>query len=294
MEVDNESVPATNDKSKELGAFLKARRADLMPESSGVEDGGRRRKVTGLRREEVARLAAISVDYYTRLEQGRVQASASVLVTLAQALRLSDDQQTYLYELAGKADARPRRRRAEQVRPAMQRLLDRLIETPAFVMGKRMHILAWNASATALYLNFADIAPRHRNYIRLMFTHPVMRALHQHWDHDAHDTVSVLRMEAARDPDDPELAQLVGELSLQDPDFRHWWGAHDVASTSHGQKRYRHALVGDLALDCDTWSSPDGSGQRLVVLTAEPGTPSFDKLRILGSWTTVNANPAPM
>ena len=270
-----------------LGDFLKARRAQLTPHAVGLPEAGTRRKVAGLRREEVAQLAAISVDYLTRLEQGRVQASASVLVTLSRALRLDDDQQAYLYELAGKAP-RPRRRPAQQARPAMRRLLEQLTQTPAVVLGRRLDILAWNAGATALYTDFARLPARRRNYVRLMFTDPVVRALHADWEHDGRRVVASLRMEAAKDPADPELAALVGELSVQDADFRAWWAAHQVAGTGYGTKHYRHPLVGDLTLDCDTWDSPDGSGQRLMVLTAEPGTPSYERLRILCSW---NAEP---
>jgi len=270
-----------------LGAFLKARRAQLTPRECGLPETDSARKVAGLRREEVAGIAAISVDYYTRLEQGRVRASAPVLITLARALRLDEDQQRYLYELAGRADARPRRRRpAERLRPAMRRLLDQLTETPALVLGKRLDILAWDPTATALYTDFAALPADRRNYLRLMFTDPAVRQLHRDWASDARDAVAALRMEAAGDPDDPDLARLVGELSLQDHDFRTWWAEHRVNSASYGTKHYRHHLVGDLTLDCDTWSSPDGSGQRLMVLTAEPGTPSYDALRILTSWTT--------
>jgi transcriptional regulator with XRE-family HTH domain len=270
----------------ELAAFLKARRAQLDPAEVGLPDPGTRRKVAGLRREEVAQLAAISVDYYTRLEQGRVRASASVLATLARALRLDEDQQRYLYELAGKTDARPRRRRhAQHVRPAMKRLLDQLTQTPALVLGKRMDVLEWNSAAAALYIDFSQLPADRRNYVSLLFTDPVMRGMHQQWEHDARDAVAALRMEAAADPDDPELARLVGELSVQDADFRTWWAEHRVNTASYGTKHYRHRLVGDLTLDCDTWASPDGSGQRLMVLTAEPGSPSHDAVSILTSWT---------
>jgi transcriptional regulator with XRE-family HTH domain len=223
-----------------LGDFLKARRAQLTPHAVGLPEAGTRREVAGLRREEVAQLAAISVDYLTRLEQGRVRASASVLSTLSRALRLDEDQQAYLYELAGQAP-RPRRRPAQQARPAMRRLLDQLTDTRVVVLGRRLDILAWNAGATA-----------------------------------------------ARDPDDPDLAVLVGELSVQDADFRTWWAIHQVTRAGYGTKHYRHPPVGDLTLDCDTWDSPDGSGQRLMVLTAEPGTPFHERLRILASW---NAEP---
>ncbi|MFD7708790.1 helix-turn-helix domain-containing protein [Streptomyces sp. NPDC059786] len=275
-----------------LGAFLKARRAQLAPRDCGLPETDSRRKVAGLRREEVALLAAISVDYYTRLEQCRVRASASVLAALARALRLDDDQQRYLYELAGRADARPRGRRpAQRVRPAVRRLLDQLAETPAMALGKRLDILAWNPAAAALYTDFARIPADRRNYVRLLFTDPVVRALYRNWEHDARDAVAALRMEAAAGPEDPELARLVGELSVRDADFRIWWAEHRVVGSAYGTKHYRHRLVGDLTLDCDTWSSPDGSGQRLMVLTAEPGTPSHDALRILASWTA--GRPAP-
>lgn len=275
----------------ELGAFLKARRAQLEPQDFGLPEADSRRKVEGLRREEVAALAAISVDYYTRLEQGRVRASVTVLATLARALRLDEDQQGYLYELAGKADARPRRRRpAQHVRPAMRRLLDQLTATPAIVLGKRLDILEWNSAAAALYTDFSKIPAGRRNYVLLLFTDSAMREMHREWEHDARDAVAALRMEAAADPDDPDLARLVGELSVQDVDFRTWWAEHRVTSSSHGAKRYHHRLVGDLTLDCDIWSNPDGSGQRLMVLTAEPGSPPHDALRILTSWTAGQAN----
>jgi hypothetical protein len=155
----------------------------------------------------------------------------------------------------------------------MRRLLDQLTETPAIVLGRRFEILAWNALAAALYTDFAQLPANRRNYVRLLFTDPVFRALHAEWEHDASTAVAALRMEAAKDPDDPELALLVGELAVQDPDFRTWWATHQVTGTGYGTKHYRHPLVGDLTLDCDTWNSPDGSGQRLMVLIAEPGTP---------------------
>jgi transcriptional regulator with XRE-family HTH domain len=274
---------------RELGEFLKARRAQLKPPDVGLPDGGAPRKVAGLRREEVAQLAAISVDYLTRLEQGRVQASVSVLTTLARALRLDDDQQTYLYQLVGKTPIRSRRRPPPKPRPAMRRLLDQLTETPAIVFGRRFDILAWNTSAAALYTDFAQLPVGRRNYVRLLFTDPAFRALHAEWEHDASTVVGALRMEAAQDPDDPELALLVGELAVQDPDFRTLWATHQVTGQSHGTKHYLHPIVGDLTLDCDTWNVPDANGQQLMVLTAEPGTPSHEGLRILASWVA----PAP-
>ncbi|MFD7983520.1 helix-turn-helix domain-containing protein [Kitasatospora indigofera] len=272
--------------TSDLSSFLRARRGQLTAQECGLPASGSPRRVPGLRREEVALLASISVDYYTRLEQGRVRASASVLAPLARALCLDEDQQKYLYELAGKADARPRRRRSgQQVRPAVERLLEQLGQTPALVLGKRLDVLAWNPAAAALYADFPAIPAALRNYVRLMFTDPAFRAMHLDWAHDARDTVAALRMAAATDPADPELARLVGELSVQDADFRVWWAEQRVLGAGSGTKRYRHPLVGDLTLDCDTWDSPDGSGQRLMVLTADPGSPSHDALRILASWT---------
>ncbi|WP_436534609.1 helix-turn-helix domain-containing protein [Actinoplanes sp. HUAS TT8] len=272
--------------TSELGDFLKARRAELTPRALGLPALDGPRRVRGLRREEVAALAAISVDYYTRLERGRVAASASVLATLARALRLDDGQEAYLYEIAGKSDARPRRRPAPQrLRPAMRRLLDQLTESPAIVLGRRMDVLAWNDAAAALFTDFAAVPARERNYVRLLFTDPALRALHTDWRHDARDAVAALRMRAAADPDDPELARLVGDLAVKDDDFRTWWAEHRVNNAGYGTKHYRHPVVGELTLDCDVWSSPDGSGQQLMIVTAEPGTPSHDALRILAAWS---------
>ena len=280
--------------SEELGAFLKARRAELTPDAVGLPDNHAIRRVPGLRREEVAQLAAISVDYYTRLEQGRVAASAAILATLARALRMDDDQQAYLYELAGKPKKRTRRRRHQQVRPPLRRLLDQLPESPAMILGRRMDILAWNTMAAALYMDFDQIPEGQRNYLRLLFLDPTMRRLHTDWEDAARTSAATLRMEAAQDPDDPQLEALVGELSVRDPDFAAWWGAHQVTTASYGVKRFHHPVVGDLTLDCDTWVSPDGHQQRLVLMTAEVGTPSHEALRILASWTALPAGPVEM
>jgi hypothetical protein len=176
----------------------------------------------------------------------------------------------------------------------MRRLLDQLTQTPAVVLGRRMDILAWNPMAAALYADFGQLPAARRNYLRLLFTDPIVCGMHLEWDHDARNAVAALRMETGKDPGDLGLAQLVGELSVQDPDFRAWWAEHHVNSASYGTKHYQHRTVGNLTLDCDTWASPDASGQRLMVLTAEPGTPSHDALRILASWTAGEpARPTP-
>ncbi|MFI6502978.1 helix-turn-helix domain-containing protein [Nonomuraea typhae] len=269
-------------KPDELGAFLRARRAELSPATVGLPDSGGRRRVAGLRREEVAQLAAISTDYYTRLEQGRIQASAPVLNALARVLHLDDDQRAYLFELAGRPAAGLARRTGQKVQPRLRRLLDEL-STPAIVLGRRMDILAWNALAAALITDFAKIPEKHRNYLRLLFTDPDMRRLYRDWKGVAHTCVAQLRMEAAGDPGSPRLAALVGELSVQDADFRRWWAEHHVAVRGLGTKVLEHPVVGELTLDWDTLASTT-TDQQLVVWTAEPGSASYDALRILGSW----------
>ncbi|MFB7853216.1 MULTISPECIES: helix-turn-helix domain-containing protein [unclassified Streptomyces] len=278
-------MTATVPRPDELGAFLKARRAELSPTAAGLPETGGRRRVSGLRREEVAVLAAISTDYYTRIEQGRIQASASVLHTLARVLHLDDDQRTYMLELAGRPPARPARRASQKVQPRLRRLLADLGTTPGIVLGRRMEILAWNPLAAALVADFSSIPEKNRNYIRMLFTDPRMRDLYADWENVAHTCVAQLRMEAARDPDNPRLAALVGELSVQDADFRRWWAAHHVAVRGVGTKVMRHPIVGELTLDWDTLAPTVDADQQLVVWTAEPGSPSHDALQILASWT---------
>src|SRR2546429_9885750 len=206
----------------ELGAFLRARRSELSPSDVDLPEGGTRRRVAGLRREEVAQLAAISTDYYTRLEQGRTQPSAPVLASLARVLRLDDDQRTYLYEVAGTtaAAAKSRRRAPQKIKPHMQRVLDHITDTPAIVMTPTHDILAWNPLAAALMVDFGAIPERERNFMRPLLTDPRMRSLYPDWEGLARSVVSYIRMEAARKPDDPRLAELVGELSIRDTQFR--------------------------------------------------------------------------
>ncbi|MFF3714017.1 helix-turn-helix domain-containing protein [Streptomyces phaeochromogenes] len=277
----------------ELGEFLKTRRAELSPRAVGLPETGGRRRVEGLRREEVAQLAAISTEYYTRLEQGRIQASGPVLSALAQVLRLDDDQRDYLFELAGKDQARPRRRAVQKVQPTLQRLLDNLIDTPAIVLGRRTDILAWNSLAAALMVDYVEIPEKKRNHTRILFTDPAMRTLYADWEEVAHSTVAQLRMQAAKYPDDPRLAALVGELSVQDPHFRRWWGGHHVAARTMGTKTFHHPVAGELTLDWDTLAASIDAEQQLVVMTTEPGTASHDALRILASWATSHQQPAP-
>ncbi|MFF4898081.1 helix-turn-helix transcriptional regulator [Streptomyces sp. NPDC001068] len=281
----------THTPRSELGAFLKARRAELTPAQVGLGDDGTVRRVPGLRRDEVARLAAMSTGYYTRIEQGRLPASATVLASLVRALRLGGAQRAYLYELAGQAPAAPRRRSARRVRPSVQRMLDGLGHLPALVLGRHDDILAWNAAAAALYGDFGELTARERNHVRLLFLDPVMRDLHVDWEDAGRISAARLRMAAAGNPDDSRLAELVGELSVRSPEFREWWGGRIVSDTAHGTKRYRHPLVGPLTLECDTWASPDDPQVMFVVLTAEADSRDDEALRILASWNTAPAQP---
>jgi transcriptional regulator with XRE-family HTH domain len=279
-----------NPNLSELGEFLKARRAELTPGDAGLPQSPQPRRVPGLRREEVALLAAISTDYYTRLEQGRISPSGPVLGKLAHVLRLTEDQRTYLLGIAGKdLFQRPYRRARQQIQPQLQRLLADLTATPAFVMGRRTDILAWNPLAAALVTDFGQIPEKHRTYIRLLFTDPAMRKLYPDWENVARMAVAQLRMEAARTPGDPRMNTLVGELTTQDEQFRQWWAAHLVAGRGVGTKHLNHPVVGALTLDWDTLTCAADPEQHLIVWTAAPGSPSDDGLRLLASWA---ADPA--
>ncbi|MGW4049544.1 helix-turn-helix domain-containing protein [Streptomyces sp. NPDC004779] len=274
----------------ELGQFLRARRADLTPADVGLPTDGAHRRVPGLRREEVAQLASISVQYYTRVEQGRIQASVPVLITLAEVLHLDNDQRTYLLELAGRETPRRRRPKAQEVRPQTRRLLDAL-SAPAIILGRRMDILAWNPLAAALLTDFSQLTDKQRNYARLVFSDSELRRRYMDWEKVAPDCVAFLRMEAARHPDDPQLSELVGELAIKDPHFRQWWAAHNVAAQTTGVKRLHHPLVGELTLDWETLACATDPDHQLVVWTAAPHTTSHESLDFLASWVHAPADP---
>ncbi|MFI1034523.1 helix-turn-helix domain-containing protein [Streptomyces sp. NPDC020951] len=270
----------------ELGEFLKARRAELSPSEVGLR-GGQRRRVKGLRREEVALLAAISTEYYTRIEQGRLQASAPLLDEIAQVLRLNDDQRTYLFDLAAKERVRrPAHRERQQVDTQLQRMLDDLVASPAFVIGRCTDILGWNQLAAALWTDFGRYPEHERVFIRLLFTEPWMRKLYVDWEEVTRLAIAQLRMESARYPHDQPLTALVEELSARDAQFRQWWTEHDVAMRGKGVKKLRHPMVGELTLDWNTLTCGTDPDQHIIVWNAEPGTPSHDALRLLASWTT--------
>ncbi|WP_178946113.1 helix-turn-helix domain-containing protein [Kocuria sp. TGY1127_2] len=274
---------AGDTKMNELGTFLKTRRGELTPRDAGLPEGSGTRRVVGLRREEVAQLASISPDYYTRIEQGRIKVSAPVLNTLAEVLQMDDDQRRYLVSLAGKPSNRAPRRTVQKVQPQLRRLLGDLMATPAIVMGRRMDILAWNDLAAAMMVDFGKIPQKHRNYVRILFTDPVMRALYADWESVAQTAVAQLRMEAAKYPDDPRLSSLVGELSVQDSQFSQWWAGRTVKSLTIGTKTLNHATVGELVLDWDTLVEAHDAEQQLVVWTAPPESATHEALRFLAS-----------
>ncbi|MFJ4976090.1 helix-turn-helix domain-containing protein [Streptomyces coeruleorubidus] len=283
-----EPAPETGgglDRRAELSEFLRTRRARLKPEDVGLPDFGRRR-VPGLRREELAQLAGVSVAYYTRLEQGNGRnVSAEVLDAIARALRLTGAEHAHLTHLAKpKQHKKKQTARAEQVRPALRHLLDSIDAVPAYVVGRRSDILAWNRMAAALFGDWAELPAPERNWARLVFLRPDYRELYVEWDQKASDIVGYLRMDAGCHPDDPKLSALVGELSVKSEEFRRLWAAHDVKEKSYGVKRMRHPLVGDLTLSFETFRLVDEPEQSLITYHAEPDSASAEALRLLASW----------
>ncbi|EME63915.1 helix-turn-helix transcriptional regulator [Amycolatopsis decaplanina] len=273
----------------ELGDFLKARRAALDPADLGLPTGFNQRRVAGLRREELAQLAGISVDYYTRLEQGRARnVSDSVLDSLSRALRLHRDEETYLRDLAAPKRKRVARPRAQRIRPELQLMLN-AIQSPAFVFGRYLDVLAWNALGAALSFDFAACPAGERNIPKMFFLDEHAREMHPEWETVAKEVVANLRSESGKYPDDPYLAQLVGELSLGSEEFRKLWAKHTVREKAHAWKVMINPVVGELRLRYETLRLPDDPDQALVIYTAEPGSDSERALRLLASWV---ADPA--
>ncbi|MET9848221.1 helix-turn-helix domain-containing protein [Streptomyces ossamyceticus] len=276
------------DRRAELSEFLRTRRARLKPEDVGLPEFGRHRRVPGLRREELAQLAGVSVAYYTRLEQGNGRnVSAEVLDAIARALRLSDAEHNHLTHLAKpKAHKKKPSARPQQVRGALRQLIDSLDGVPAYITGRRSDILVWNRMAAAVFGDWSELPVQERNWARMVFLRPEYRDLYIDWDQKAADIVSYLRMDAGCHPDDPRLSALVGELSVKSEEFRRLWATHDVKEKSHGVKRMRHPLVGDLTLSFESFPLPDDHEQTLITYHAEPGSPSAEALRLLASWGT--------
>ncbi len=280
------------DQRTELSEFLRSRRARLRPEDVGLTHHGGRRRVPGLRREELAQLAGVSVAYYTRLEQGHGEnVSTSVLDAISGALRLNQAEREHLSHLTKPVQRRSRNfTRRQQIRPALQQLIDSMTDIPAYVIGRRLDIIGWNRLAAALLGDFGAMPPEQRNLAWQLFLSPTSHELYDDWETKAADVVAGLRVDAGLYPDDPQLASLVGELSLKSADFRRLWAAHDVRDKTHGVKDLHHTLVGRLTLAYETLRMPGDPDQLLVAYHAEPGSTSAESLRLLASWTSEAAS----
>ena len=278
-----------DDRANPLGSYLRARRALVTPEQAGLAPGANRR-VPGLRREEVALLAGVSIDYYTRLERGRAGgASESVLEGIARALQLDEAERAHLFDLARAASApaaprAPRRPARQAVSPSIQRILDSMTTTPAYVRNARLDMLATNRLARALYSPVLTSQAQPPNNARFLFLDPGAREFYPEWERQAADIVALLRTEAGRSPHDKALTGLIGELSTRSEEFRGWWAAHNVRFHRSGVKRYHHPEVGDLTLTYDALDLAADPELRISAYTAEPGSSSEDALRLLASW----------
>jgi transcriptional regulator with XRE-family HTH domain len=287
------------DTRSEIREFLTSRRARITPEEAGLRSyGSGPRRVPGLRREEVASLAGVSIAYYTKLERGDASGvSETVLEALARALRLDDAERAHLFDLARAQNmtARPRRRRRspQQLRPGVQRLLDS-ITAPAMVRNGRMDILGTNQLGRALYSEMFANPRTPVNSARFTFLDPRATTFFVDWDHAADDSVAVLRGEAGRNPYDRDLSDLVGELSTQSEEFRTRWARHDVRYHDTGKKRFHHPVVGDLELTFEVMTLVADPELTMFAFTAEPGSKSEEALNLLASWTATldEAEPA--
>jgi transcriptional regulator with XRE-family HTH domain len=283
------------DAKTEIQEFLTSRRARITPEQAGLTSYGNRR-VSGLRREEVAVLAGVSVPYYTRLERGNLSGvSDSVLRALANALRLDDAERAHLTDLARAARPEPaprrRRRSREQVRPAVQRVLDAMTHGAAHVVNERLDILASNSLNRALYWDLlGDGRELPVNAPRFVFLDPRAHEFYVDWERTARDIVATLRSAAGRNPYDRDLSDLVGELSTRSEDFRQFWALHNVRFHVKGVKAFRHPTVGEITLSYERMELSADSGLAIMTYTAEPGSKSDQALKLLGSWAATPAD----
>ncbi|MFH8252029.1 helix-turn-helix transcriptional regulator [Microbacterium sp. B2969] len=283
------------DHRSEVREFLSTRRARLTPDQAGLPAFGGNRRVAGLRREEVALLAGVSVDYYTRLERGDLSGvSDGVLEALARGLQLDDAETAHLFDLARTANrspvARKPRQRTEAIRPSVRRLLDAITEAPALIRSNHFDYMAANLLGRALYAPvFEDPAP---NSARFAFLDPAAREFYLDWDRVTQELVATMRSEAGRNPFDKRLTDLVGELSTRSDRFRTLWAAHNVRYHRSGVKKIHHPVVGDLELTYEAFDLPADPGLSLSTYTAEPGSPSADALTLLASWAASGELPS--
>ena len=277
------------DPRTEIREFLTSRRARITPVQAGLRTFGGARRVPGLRREEVALLAGVSVDYYTRLERGNAAGvSDTVLEALARALQLDETERAHLFDLARATQTSipPRRRRAQpRIRPGVQQMLDAMTGVPAFVRNGRLDIVGANQLGLALYSQHFDSPGQPPNTARFVFLDERSTRFYAEWDRVASDVVAILRAEAGRDPYDRDLSDLVGELSTRSELFRTLWAAHDVRTHDTGVKRVHHPLVGELNLSFEAMELVADPGLTMFVYTAERGSKSEQALNLLASWT---------
>ena len=278
------------DAVNDIKEFLASRRAKITPEQAGLPAYASNRRVKGLRREEVAILAGISVEYYTRLERGNASgASEEVLEGVARALQLDEAERAHLFHLIRVTNApwrsKSRRTTQERVRPTVQRVLDS-IAAPAYVRNGRLDIIGANPLGRALYAPVFDESTATPNMARFIFLAPGASDFFHEWEKIANDAVAILRAEAGRSPFDKSLSDLVGELSTRSGEFRVRWAAHDVKHHRTGAKSLHHPIVGDVTLDYEALELAGDTGQRILVYTAEPESPSQRALDLLASWAT--------
>jgi transcriptional regulator with XRE-family HTH domain len=284
------------DAKREIHEFLTSRRARITPEQAGLRTfGNGPRRVPGLRREEVASLAGVSIAYYTKLERGDASGvSETVLDALARALQLDDVERSHLFDLVRAQHpvlrSRRRSRAPQMVRPGVQRLLNR-IDAPAYVRNTRMDVLAANKLGEALYSEMFANPRRPPNSARFCFLDPRAQTFFVDWDKAADDSVAVLHAEAGRNPHDQELTSLIGELSTQSEEFRVRWARHDVRYHDTGLKRLQHPLVGDLELTFEVMTLAADPDLVMFAFTAETGSKSEEALNLLASWTANGTEP---
>lgn len=285
--------------SAEFGRFLKAMRARLAPEDAGLPETSGARRVPGLRREEIARLADVSTDYYTRLEQGRhIHPSRAVLDAVSRALRLDSSEHAHMMDLLEHcAESAKTQAPTPRVRPALRQLLDAVGDVPALLLGRRSDVLGSNRMAVLLFADFPAMPPAERNLTRWLILDPQARELFRDWKTVAAEAAGSLRADTGRHPDDPQANQLVGELAVNSEHFRQWWAGHRVAARSAGTVRLHHPAVGDLELNFENLALAQDPDQVLRVYSAKAGSPSDDALKLLGSFgagtaTTTSDNSA--
>ncbi|MFD4600696.1 helix-turn-helix transcriptional regulator [Streptomyces sp. NPDC058464] len=269
----------------ELGRYLRARRTQVTPEEAGLTAGVGLRRTPGLRREELATLAGISIDYYARLERGKeTRPSPSVIDSLARALRLEEDEHDHLRSLAALAARtapEPPAPPSRTVRPGVKLLLESMRPHPAHVVSRTGDVLAANPGGLRLLAGLEDWPAKQRNIGRYLFLHPAARELFDDWLGQIRGCVARLRALAGTDPDAPDLTQLVGELLLKSPEFARMWERYDVRGHSYGRKTFHHPEVGDLALGYQSLELEGTPGHRMVAYYAEPGTPDHDAMILL-------------